>query len=39
MSYEEKGTWVDMIAVLVVSGIYFASVLSQVREVPGGEMK
>jgi hypothetical protein len=39
MSYEEKGTWVDMIAVLVVSGIYFASVLSRVGEVPVGEIK
>ena len=39
MSFEEKGTWADIIVVLVVSGIYFASVLSQVGEVPVGEIK
>ena len=39
MSFEEKGTWAYMIVVLVVSGIYFASVLSQVGQVSVDEIK
>ena len=38
MSFEEKGTWAYTIAVLIVAGIYFASVLGQVGEVPVSEI-
>ena len=38
MSFEEKGTWAYTIVVLVVSGVYFASVLSQVGDTPVNEI-
>lgn len=38
MAFEEKGTWVYLIVVLLVSGIYFGSVLTQVGEVPVGDI-
>lgn len=31
MSFEEKGTWIQTVIVALVPGVYFATVLSQVR--------
>lgn len=31
MSFEEKGTWIQVVIVALVPGIYFATVFSQVR--------
>ncbi len=39
MSFEEKGTWAYMIVVLIVSGVYFASVLGQVGGIPVSEIE
>ena len=39
MSFEEKGTWAYTIVVLIVSGVYFASVLGQVGEIPVSEIE
>jgi len=39
MAFEEKGSWVYMIVLLVVSGIYFASILSQVGDIPVDEIE
>lgn len=39
MSFEEKGTWAYTIVVLIVSGVYFASVLGHVGEVPVSEIE
>jgi protein-S-isoprenylcysteine O-methyltransferase Ste14 len=34
MSFEEKGTWIQALVVILVPGIYFATVFSQVRTTP-----
>ena len=39
MSFEEKGSWAYMIVVLIVSGVYFASVLGQVGVIPVSEIE
>lgn len=39
MAFEEKGTWAYLIVVVVVTGVYFASVLTQVGETPVSEIE
>jgi hypothetical protein len=38
MSFEEKGTWVQALIVVLVPGVYFAMVFSQVRTTPVTEI-
>lgn len=38
MSFEEKSTWIYLVVVLVVPGIYFANVLGQVQDTPVTEI-
>ena len=38
MSFEEKGTWIQAVIVVLVPGIYFLTVFSQVRDTPVNEI-
>ena len=38
MSFEEKSTWIYLVVVLVVPGIYFANILGEVRDTPVTEI-
>ena len=38
MSFEEKGTWIQALVVVLVPGVYFLTVFSQVRGTPADEI-